>query len=260
MHVAILYICTGKYSIFWKDFFLKAEKYFLPAAQKEYFVFTDAAHLYADKKIRVHKIYQEKLGWPFDTLKRFEMFLKVEHELEKFEYLFFFNANMRFVDVVDETILPTKEEGLLAVIHPSLYNASPTDFTFETNPVSTAYIEPGTATHYLMGSLNGGITNNYLQLIKECNNNIEEDLRKDIIAAWHDESHLNKYLFGKKIKMLGPEYAYPQDSQLPFKPKIMLLDKAKLGGHEWLRSADKQPVKDIIGYLKLLVKKILGKW
>ena len=29
MRIGILYICTGKYDIFWKDFYLSAERYFM---------------------------------------------------------------------------------------------------------------------------------------------------------------------------------------------------------------------------------------
>ena len=41
--VAVLYICTGKYDVFWKDFYISYEKYFLPDCEKHYYVFTDAA-------------------------------------------------------------------------------------------------------------------------------------------------------------------------------------------------------------------------
>lgn len=40
--IAILYICTGKYDIFWEDFYKTSEKYFLNNSEKHYFVFTDA--------------------------------------------------------------------------------------------------------------------------------------------------------------------------------------------------------------------------
>ena len=41
--VAILYICTGKYNIFFADFYRSAEEYLLTDKQykKEYFVWTD---------------------------------------------------------------------------------------------------------------------------------------------------------------------------------------------------------------------------
>ena len=38
---AILYIATGRYIVFWKDFHRACEKFFLPHHEKTYFVFTD---------------------------------------------------------------------------------------------------------------------------------------------------------------------------------------------------------------------------
>ena len=67
------------------------------------------------------------------------------------------------------------------------------------------------------------------------NNNINEDLKKGIIAVWHDESHLNSYLVDKKVKLLNPSYGYPEDWDLPFNPKIMILDKRKFASLNELR-------------------------
>ena len=63
LKIAILYICTGKYDIFWQEFYQSCEKNFLLNCQKEYFVFTDANHIYAENTASIHKIYQKNLGW-----------------------------------------------------------------------------------------------------------------------------------------------------------------------------------------------------
>ena len=235
------------------------EQYFLSGITKEYFVFTDAKHIYNEQVNHVHKIHQPKLGWPFDTLKRFDMFLRKEAELSKLNYLFFFNANMRVMEPIDASFLPSKEEKLLAVKHPWLCDAPVDDFTMETNPQSTAYIAPGAATHYFMGGLNGGITSAYLQLMRDINQAIQQDLANNIIAVWHDESHLNKYLLDKNIKIMGPEYGFPQGADLPFEQKIIILEKARFGGHDWLRTDERNIVKDSLVYLKLFIKKLLNR-
>ena len=51
MRIGILYICTGKYDIFWKDFYLSAERYFMQDQSFiiEYYVFTDILN-YMTKK------------------------------------------------------------------------------------------------------------------------------------------------------------------------------------------------------------------
>ena len=80
--LGILYICTGKYDIFWEDFYKSCEKYFLPGYEKYYYVFTDAKEIYAEgENSRITKIYQENLGWPYNTLKRFSMFKGIEDKL-----------------------------------------------------------------------------------------------------------------------------------------------------------------------------------
>jgi len=60
-------------------------------------------------------------------------------------------------------------------------------------------------------------------------------MSNDIIAVWHDESHLNKYMIDKTPVIMTPAYGYPQDWSLPFEEKIRILDKKKSGGHEYLR-------------------------
>ena len=65
MKIGILYICTGRYSIFWKKFYKSAERYLMQGYPciREYYVFTDTPSLYGEKKNEhIHRIYQENLG------------------------------------------------------------------------------------------------------------------------------------------------------------------------------------------------------
>ena len=230
--IAILYICTGNYQMFWKGFYLSTEKYFIPEVNKVYFVFTDAEEIFNEKNSNINKIFQKKLGWPLDTLMRFEMFSTIKNQLKEFDYIFFLNANMRCQTLVSNDILPLKED-FLAVKHPGFYNKQEKDFTYERNPKSMAYIEQGK--YYFMGGFNGGKANEFLSLIDECKKNIHIDLSNGIVAVWHDESHLNHYLLNKNVKILSPSYGYPENWSLPFEKKIIILDKQKHGGHEALR-------------------------
>ena len=85
MRIGILYICTGKYDIFWKDFYLSAERYFMQDQSFiiEYYVFTDSPKLYDEENNKhIHRIKQKNLGWPDNTLKRFHIFLRIKEQLE----------------------------------------------------------------------------------------------------------------------------------------------------------------------------------
>lgn len=234
--IGILYICTGKYNLFWKDFFLSAEKFFLPTHEKRYFIFTDAPEIYGENNHNVKKIYQGSLGWPLNTLMRFDLFSRIAEELKDCDFLFFINANTRFLDFAYDDILPgEKNDGLVAALHPYFWDKNPYTFSYDRNRASKAYIEPGAGRHYYFGAFNGGESTAYLKLIETLKNNIETDLKKDIIALWHDESHLNRYLLHKNPLVLSPAYCYPEEYVLPFIPIMQILDKTKYGGHDFLR-------------------------
>ena len=65
-------------------------------------------------------------------------------------------------------------------------------------------------------------------MIIELNKRIDEDYHKGIIAIWHDESHINKYIYEKgNYRLLSPAYCYPEGWELPFEKRILVLDKKK---------------------------------
>ncbi len=260
MRIAILYIATGKYIVFWKDFFASCEKYFLAGYQKEYFVFTDAIQFEHSKSDRVHTIPHQQLGWPYDTLMRFHIFSKIEEQLKAFDYVFFFNANMLFVQpVTPEEFLPDgiNDDGLLVTLHPGYFNQPLSNFPYEQEQGnSTAYIKKGEGKNYFMGGLNGGMTQAYLRLIRSLKNNTQADLDRNIIAKWHDESQLNKYMLNKQPKILSPAYGYPEGRKLPVEPKIIIRDKNKYGGHSFLRNEKRSLVNRIKFFLKKIKKKL----
>lgn len=201
--IAILYICTGRYDVFWKDFFISCEKHLLPKMEKEvhYFIFTDSVSLYAKDSERVHVVYQEQLPWPLTTLKRFDIFQKARAQLLLMDYIYFFNANMLFQKDVGEEIIPDGTHDLVFVLHPGFYNKDRINFTYEQNTESLAYIPSDSGEHYFMGGLNGGKASAYIEMIDDLKQRISKDEERDIVAIWHDESHLNRYAvdFPEKI-------------------------------------------------------------
>ncbi len=244
MTVAILYICTGKYSIFWKDFYQSCELFFLPEDEKKYFVFSDTL----DQKECGHNveiIYQEKMGWPFDTLKRFHLFTSIKQKLLNYDYLFFFNANILFRQAIDESILFVNNTAaeLIVVRHPFFaWVMHPRDFPYERRKTSTAYLKKNEGEVYAFGAFNGGRAKSYLEMAETLKSNIDEDLKNDIIAIWHDESHLNKYIWTSKkpILYLEHNYAFPQGQELDLKANVFIsvLDKNNYGGHDFLRDKE----------------------
>ncbi len=226
--VAILYISTGKYTVFWKEFYESYEKFFLPNTDKTYFVFTDTDKLpYRDKE-NVYIIPQKNLGWPDNTLQRFSFFTREEKRWEDFDYTFFINAN--FIckrTVTEEEFLPVREDILVAE-HASGHGRNPDDMTYDRNPESLAYIPFGEGAYYVMGGLNGGKTKAYMEMVHRLKANVDEDTANGVTALWHDESHLNRYIIGRTdVKVLPPSYGYPEGLDLPYEAVMFIRDKSK---------------------------------
>lgn len=244
--IGILYICTGKYSIFWKDFYLSMEESFITDYERHYFIFTDNAFIdFENINPRIHKVYQKDLGWPDNTLMRFHTFLQIEKELSNMDYLFFFNANLIIKEkITAEEFLPKQQHKLLATLHPGFYNKDRKKFTYENNKRSTAFIDKGQGEYYFAGGLNGGKTPDFIEAVKYMKKNVDVDKSNNIIAKWHDESHWNKYLIGRNdVKILPPNYLYPDGLSLPFNQIIQIRDKNKYGGHTFLRDEKTNKIK-----------------
>ena len=157
--VAILYIALGRYICFWKDFYESCEKNLLNC-DKHYFVWTDNEDFEYSKSRKVTVIPAEKRGWPYDTVLRFEMFLQKEKELSKYDYIYFFNANMQFINYVDLAEIAPQSwhtSGIVAGLHPKNFDNKlvPDVFPYERRKESTAYVPFGCGKHYVCGSFNG---------------------------------------------------------------------------------------------------------
>ena len=77
--VAILYIATGRYTVFWEYFYQSAEKFLLPDCNKHYILFTDSPEL-LNQQIdysNVTMIEQEALAWPYIALMRYQIILSI---------------------------------------------------------------------------------------------------------------------------------------------------------------------------------------
>lgn len=225
MKIGILYICTGLYDVFWEDFYLSAERYLLEWHELYYFVFTDAQEIYDEKNNdRIHRISQPNLPWPDITLMRFHMFYQERERLKWMDYLFFFNSNLEIKQKIWNEILPPKD-AILVTQHPWFFSKKNTDFSYDRNIHSSAYIKKWDGDVYIAWWLNGWYAENFLEMCKNLSENIDTDTRNWCLARWHDESHINKYILTHKYKLLNPGYLYPEWKKLPFECKVLIRDK-----------------------------------
>jgi len=254
--IAILYICTGKYRIFWDSFYNSSREHLLTDSIKHFFVFTDATDI-EGKDVTV--IFRNHRGFPEDSLLRFEMFLMLEKELHEFDFVFFFNSNMVFrQEIGDEILPPAGLTQLVGVLHPGYYNVSPIWFPYERNKGSEAHIpRMRMKMHYMAGAIIGGSAEEFINLSRTCLQNIRKDLEKGIVAVFHDESHINRFFSRYHIHILDPGYAYPEGWSLPFTEKIMVADKVRIGGAFFLKQPSRTLFKRSFEYMKRFIKGVL---
>ncbi len=227
-NVSILYIGIGQYIKLWDEFYSTFEEKFLPECKKVYWLFTDDNQVETQENVNVIK--QENLGWPGNTLYRFDMFLRIKEKLLEADYVFFFNANYMCNAIVNENDLNGLESELIFVDHPGFYWKKNFYFNYDRNKKSTAYIPYGIGEHYVQGSLIGGKPFAFINMCTELSNNIKIDDSNGVVAEWHDESHINHYLIGRDdYYVLNPGFAYPGfiNSDRPYEPILILRDKEK---------------------------------
>lgn len=231
MKVAISFFGTGKYLDYLPRWYEKVEENFFPGVQKQILVFTDGEIEDTPENISIYQI--EHKSWPYITLERFESLLLAKEELQNYDWFVFLDADALVVDTI------TKEEFFddnpyVGVHHPCHFLEMPPHNkfpgSFETNQSSTASVsKDDDLSVYFQGCLWGGKIPEVIEMIESLDKNIQDDLSRDIIAKWHDESHLNHFYINKKdkVKVLGPEYAYPEvfSEYCEFDPKIVHLAK-----------------------------------
>ena len=68
-------------------------------------------------------------------------------------------------------------------------------------------------------------------MARELDQRIAADERRGVIAAWHDESHLNRYIIDRKdVQVLPPSFCFPVGWEGQFPELIRLREKTEIVG------------------------------
>jgi hypothetical protein len=188
MKISLNLIATGKYKDFLNPIIESSIENFFPGHDISFIVHTDSEGTNLPENSEINKIDFEP--WPNPTLKRFHYFLMKEEEILRSDFSFYVDVDSLFVNPVT---LPLSEmTGIIPTLHPGFYDKVGTP---ERNPESKAYIPIEDKNLYFCGGFFGGDSVSFIEMSKIIRSNIDEDLSRGIIAIWHDESHLNHYLF-----------------------------------------------------------------
>jgi histo-blood group ABO system transferase len=222
-NIGLLLIATGKYDLFVSQLLDGASEFFLSGHNVTYFLFTDSEKDYKEKNLIKIKIPHKP--WPYPTLDRYKNFSDHKDLLEKQDYLFYCDIDMRFVNIVGDEILSQS----VSTIHPGHYGSRGAP---ETNPDSLAYVGPNENLIYFAGGFQGGEAKEFLRMSAELYKRIEIDKKNNIIAKWHDESHMNRWrIDNPPTKILDCGYCYQVSlgrlGIRPQVPRILALEKNK---------------------------------
>lgn len=248
--VAFCWICLNPpYWEYAKDMVSGAKQFFLPGHNVDFFLWSDIPK--TDEEINDFVIQRKQVAptvneaealayikdlssfihtnmtvfptegveWPLPTLMRYSLFLQQEEKLKEYDYIFYCDVDMKFVNVVGDEILG---KGLTAALHPGYATRKEYWPPYEPNKNSASYINrPGMVIDdggkrrfmpmYFAGGFQGGVASRYLEAMKTMKHTIEKDFMIGYQSIWNDESHWNKYLekTPEDTIVLTPSYIYP---------------------------------------------------
>ena len=209
MKVAIITIATGKkYNDFCKKLIETIKKNFIPEVNKKIVLFTD--HNYSSDEVdTIIKI--NHLPPPLTTLMRFHYFIMAKPLMEDCDLLYYIDCDIEVVTKINfEEIKPDSIDQIIVARHPWAQSED-NRWLVENDPKSTAYIE--NVENYCQGCFFGAYKDKFFELTDYCNENINKNLSNNLIARWHDESHLNKYINDKNIKILDWKHVAPYSKE-----------------------------------------------
>ena len=206
MKVGLILIATGSlYRDYINPLLASARNHFFTDCGFRTYLWTDTKETYPVER----QFCLKGELWPFPTLHRYHYMLDQEAALRENDYLFYLDVDMLFVDAVGHEIL---SDGITAILHPAYAIAEGYKHPYEQNPLSTAYVA---RQKYFCGGFQGGKTEAFLRMASATRSAVDADKENGIIAAFHDESHLNRYLIDNRPGLvLGPAYCFPEVAQI----------------------------------------------
>ncbi len=191
---ALIFISTSE--AYWKyaQSAIDSARKFFPA---DILLFTDNLQQHPVAK----QVQVLHTGWPNVTLMRYHTMLNERDWLIQYKHIFYLDVDMQVVAPVGDEILSDDISGCL---HASFIGGPGTP---EEDPRSTACLSKSQIRRYYTGCFIGGESKAFLSMAETISKNTDVDNANGFIATWHDESHLNRYLYDNPpAKELGVDY------------------------------------------------------
>lgn len=229
----------ARYTGFVQHFLESAEQFFMSGYRVCYYVFTDKpadvprVPLGPGRHLHVLPV-QKHSRWEEISTRRMETISQhiAQRAHREVDYLFCVDVDMVFRNPWG----PETLGDLVAAIHPGYFAAPRQQFPYERRHVSTAFVADGEGDFYYGGAVFGGRVDRVYEFTRGCHMAILADKANGIMAAWQEESHLNRrFISHKPSKVLSPEYLW--DDRKPKPPSLKLIRFSTLDKNtHWLRS------------------------
>lgn len=206
--VAIFVGSTGPYATYMPTFINSAEKFLFPGTKKRYIVFTDLkSHEFGENVIFVPTEHKQ---WPWFVMRRYDFILEQESLWADCDYCMLLNVNVEFKQPIPcEHLLPDETQDIACL---TFDWHKPHNLPVERRPEYHCFIPTDVKlSKYWQSGLYVTTTTVFKTLCADIAPAMKEDREKGLIAVWHDESYLNHWLVGKKIKAISKDYCMPED-------------------------------------------------
>jgi hypothetical protein len=237
--LGILTVATNIYLDYWVTMIQSFEENSGLDFELTFHVFTNrveearlASQLLKKSRIQVHEI--PNLGWPEATLRRFELINAASREIQE-NVLMHLDADMIIHQNFDSDWDPEQWSGGISLVrHPGFFGlpsysdavrtalrkptlknikslrafSNSTHGSWETNPYSEAFVPRNKRIKYYCGATWMGQSEPFLEMVNTLAGQTRLDTKKNVLAVWHDESHLNKWASENIFTELSPKYCF----------------------------------------------------
>lgn len=213
MKLGIITLATGEYHRFLNAYLFSFNKYFFPNYTRKFVYLTDNSNYISP--IQSKSIFFQHEKWPKATLNKPKAINLTKEYLSDCDIIFWADVDLNCIDFVtnEEDVFPNQTNKICCVEHCGWLDENKNEiklYPYETNKLSTAYVEDIYKVPYHQACFFGGFHYDFYKMTKTIEENINCDLEKNFIAVWHDESHLNKYFQTIKPKSIPKIYARPE--------------------------------------------------
>ncbi|XP_054030147.1 LOW QUALITY PROTEIN: globoside alpha-1,3-N-acetylgalactosaminyltransferase 1 [Dryobates pubescens] len=224
--IGVTAFAMGQYRRFVPRFLEAAEQHFMKGSQVNSCIFTDNPETIPSVQLQPGRRFvavprEKHSSWQEISMHRMEAIAQhiAERSHQEVDYLFCLDIDMVFYNAWG----PETLGDAVAAIHPGYFSVPQSQFPYERRRSSSAaYIPEGEGDFCYGGAVFGGLVKKVYELTKSCHTAILADTANGIMAAWQEESHLNRhFLSHRPSKVLSPEYLW--DYRKPKPPEILLI-------------------------------------